>query len=66
MHDFGQRISKHSISVAILQELWAVNDCVRGLPVDMRVLAVRRSIKAAVFINDARLDCICFERLTNE
>lgn len=37
MHDLGQHIFEHDIGVAILHELYAVNDCIRVVPADMRV-----------------------------
>ena len=66
MHDLGQHIPEHKINVVMLQEPWAVNDCVRGLPSDMRVFTARGSAKPAVVINGTHLDCVHVESLTNE
>lgn len=53
-------------SVAMLHKPCAISGSTRGLPADMYVFTAKGFAKAAVVINDIRLDCVCVKGLTND
>lgn len=58
MWDLGQTMASESISIALLQEPYVINEQVIGLPSNMRVA---HNYKAAVVINDESLEIMQLE-----
>lgn len=67
MCDIGSVMCEHRISVALLQEPYVKDGCVRGLPMSMDVFACDSGpVKAAVVVNDPNLNVMCVSECTNE
>ena len=62
--DFGQTLCENG-NVAVLQEPFTVNSCLRGLPLGMRSY-VNKNGNSVIVINGSSFDCILMESLTNE
>ncbi|KMQ89014.1 reverse [Lasius niger] len=67
MCDLGELLCERRVSVALLQEPYVRDGRVTGLPVSMDVVVCESdSIKAAVVVNDSKLDEMCVRECTNE
>lgn len=67
MCDLGEVMSERGVSVALLQEPYVQDECVRGLPLSMDVIVDgRKSPKAAIVVNDPKLEVMCVRECTNK
>lgn len=67
MCDLGEVMRERDVSVALLQEPYVQDKCVRGLPSSMDVAVDgRKSPKAAIVVNDPRLEVMRVMECTNE
>jgi len=57
MCEVGALMHESGSSIALVQEPYTTNGCIRGLPASMRVFIDTRA-NAAILINDARLECM--------
>ena len=62
--DIGQTLCENG-NVALLQEPFTVDNCLRGFSLGMKSY-VNKNGDSAIVINDSSLDCILMESLTNE
>lgn len=57
MCDLGARLCDRDISIALVQEPYTTNGCIRGLPASLRIFLDTRC-NAAVIVNDAEVESI--------
>lgn len=67
MCDLGEMMRERRVSVALLQEPYERHGRVVGLPINMDVIVCESgTVKAAVVVNDSRLDVMCVRECTNK
>ncbi|CAK9827524.1 Retrovirus-related Pol polyprotein from type-1 retrotransposable element R1 (Fragment) [Anthophora retusa] len=67
MCDLGSVMSERSVRVALLQEPYATDGCVRGLPTRWSVhVCEDRPVRSAVVVMDASIESLCVRECTDE